>query len=155
GISLDGQGRLYVADTGNGRIRQLTFGPAPAPNGPKIDPNRIVNSASLSGPLPAGGWGTVFGQNFTGGTARSGTANDVSGSLLPTSLDGVGVTVNDVPAAVSYISQSQINFQVPTGLPTGGVAVKVTTPAGTSVAAGGYAQVSPALFNLTQVQAQT
>jgi uncharacterized protein (TIGR03437 family) len=44
---------------------------------------------------------------------------------LPITLDGVQVTVNGEPAPLYYVSYFQINFQIPTDIPTGTAIVQV------------------------------
>jgi uncharacterized protein (TIGR03437 family) len=64
------------------------------------------------------------------------------------SLDKVGVTIGGKPAAIEYVSPSQINAIAPADTPAGdSVPVKVTTSAGTSNAIGVKVQMfSPAFF---------
>jgi uncharacterized protein (TIGR03437 family) len=88
---------------------------------PSISAVEVVGGSRTS--LAPGQWAAIYGQNlansnrpwdnsdFTGGTAV--------GSPLPTSLDGVSVAVGGKSAAVYYISSSQIDFLVPSGLAPG------------------------------------
>jgi uncharacterized protein (TIGR03437 family) len=46
--------------------------------------------------------------------------------MLPTSLEGVSVTINGLPAYVEYISSTQINVLAPDDATTGPVQVQVT-----------------------------
>jgi len=85
----------------------------------------IVNAASLQAGVSPGAWMSIFGSNLAGST-RSWTGADFAGSQLPTKLDGVSVLVNGKPAAIGYISPTQLNVQVPdTGGVTGNVDVQV------------------------------
>lgn len=151
GLALDSQGRLYIADTDNNRIRMLTFGPAPSATSPLIADKGIVNSASLTAPVARGSWATVYGANFTSEPARGWTAEDFSGGILPTSLNGVSVSFNDRPAAILYIDAKQINVQVPDGLPSGEVTVKVTSAGGTAVSGVQHQAIAPGLFPLASI----
>jgi uncharacterized protein (TIGR03437 family) len=66
---------------------------------------------------------------------------------LPTSLDGVSVTINGKPAFVEYISPTQINVQAPSDTAVGVVDVVVTNNGAASVAATAQLQtVAPAFF---------
>ena len=70
---------------------------------------------------------------------------------LPTSLDGTSVTVNGRPAAVAYISPTQVNIQLPDDTAIGPVQVVVTTVAGGAGTpfTATYAQFAPGLFPAT------
>jgi uncharacterized protein (TIGR03118 family) len=50
----------------------------------------------------------------------------VTGSTLPTTVGGVGVTVNGEAAPVSFVSNTQINFLVPADIPPGPVRIQTT-----------------------------
>ena len=90
-----------------------------------------VNSASYYPGVTAGSLVTLYGSGFSTG-ARQGTASDIVSGRLPESLDGVSVKINNKPAAVSYVSPTQINVQAPGDLGTGAVQVAVTNDSGTS-----------------------
>jgi uncharacterized protein (TIGR03437 family) len=92
----------------------------------------VVDAASFSQPLVRGSWGTVFGSNLSSIT-RSWAGADFAGSAMPTSLNGTRVLVNGVLAPVSYISPTQVNFQVPIGAKLGTGFVQVVTTAGSSI----------------------
>jgi len=70
-----------------------------------------------------GSWALVKGTGLSNVT-RIWNLADFSGNNLPTSLSGVQLTVNNIPAAIYYIDSSQINFQVPSGV-TGQAAIQV------------------------------
>jgi uncharacterized protein (TIGR03437 family) len=80
----------------------------------------------LSGGLVPGSWAQVKGSNLSD-ISRSWAAADFAnlGNALPMDLSGVQVLVNGTVAAVSYISPTQINFQVPAGV-SGAASVQVT-----------------------------
>ena len=82
--------------------------------------------------LASGTWLEIYGTNLST-TSRGWAASDFSGSNAPTSLDGVSVTVDGVPAYVDYVSPGQVNVQAPDDPNTGaGVQVVVTNSAGQS-----------------------
>ncbi len=70
--------------------------------------NSVVNAASYQPAIASGGFVSIVGTGFTN-SSRSWASADFSGNNLPTSLDGVSVTINGKPAYVEYISPTQIN----------------------------------------------
>lgn len=70
-------------------------------------------------------WLAIFGSNLSAATASWSSANFVNGAL-PTSLDGVSVTIDGIPGYISYISPTQINVLAPDDAMTGPVNVQVT-----------------------------
>src|SRR5947209_1867428 len=68
--------------------------------------------------LSPGSWLQVFGSNLAS-TTRGWETRDFQGDRAPTSLDGVGVRVDGIPAPVAYVSPGQINFQAPASLVPG------------------------------------
>jgi uncharacterized protein (TIGR03437 family) len=64
--------------------------------------------------VPEGGIASLFGVNLASTTTAA------SSTPLPDALDGVSVTVNDIPAALYFVSSGQINVQIPwNALPAG------------------------------------
>ena len=74
---------------------------------------------------------TLQGENLSK-TTRSWNSSDFVNGSLPTSLDGVFVTVNGRPAYVTYVSTVQLNILTPADTATGPVQVQVTNSFGTS-----------------------
>jgi uncharacterized protein (TIGR03437 family) len=72
-------------------------------------------------------WVEILGSNLgpTGDTRTWGNSDFVGGQL-PTSLDGLSVTVNGVPAYVYYISPTQVNILTPPNAISGSVPVQVS-----------------------------
>jgi uncharacterized protein (TIGR03437 family) len=99
--------------------------PPPPPPAPTIDPNGVVTSFSEQSGAVASGWLEIHGSNLIPGAARDWTAADFA-SGTPTSLDGVAVTVNGLPAFVRHIGPSEIDVQSPSDPATGPVQVIVT-----------------------------
>jgi uncharacterized protein (TIGR03437 family) len=81
-----------------------------------------------------GSWIEIYGTNFAVGTQQWTGGDFSSGVFAPTRLGGASVTVGGRQAFVSYISPTQINVQVPTGVGTGSQQVVVSTPTGSSTA---------------------
>ncbi len=73
----------------------------------------------------------------------------ISGATLPTTVGGVGVTVNGEAAPVSYVSNMQINFLVPADIPPGPVQIQTTNNGLTSTAVSTTAQAAaPSFFTI-------
>jgi uncharacterized protein (TIGR03437 family) len=88
---------------------------------PTIAKNGIV-TASAFGAYAAvaapGSYVEIYGQ-YLAGTTRGWASSDFTGNQAPTSLDGVSVTLNGIPAYVNYVSPTQVNIQVPDNVPAG------------------------------------
>jgi uncharacterized protein (TIGR03437 family) len=109
----------------------------------------VADGATFTSPISSGGWLMIKGTNLArgSGAGRIWNGADFSGTRLPTSLDGVSVTVNGKSAYVYYASPTQINALVPTDPTTGNVNVQVTTAKGTSNVVSVSKQVtSPGVF---------
>jgi len=130
GIALDpSNGNLYIADSGNNVVRQLT------PTAPAVSAGGVI-SASAFGGLPAiapGGWIEIYGTNLSTDERQWGAA-DFQGAQAPNSLDGTSVTIGGQQAFVDFISGRQVNAQVPSNVATGSQTLTVKTPSGTTAA---------------------
>jgi uncharacterized protein (TIGR03437 family) len=72
-------------------------------------------------------WVEIQGSNLgPAGDIRIWGNSDFVGGQLPTSLDGLSVTVNGVPAYVYYISPTQVNILTPPNAISGTVPVQVS-----------------------------
>jgi uncharacterized protein (TIGR03437 family) len=98
---------------------------------PEILPFGVTSGADFRPGFSAGGWLTIRGRNLST-RSRTWTGSDFNGTKLPTSLDGVSVTVNGKPAFPYYISPTQLNVLAPADENTGPVSVVVTNAAGIS-----------------------
>ena len=138
-----GDVRFFVAANaanGNGqntgdRIYTANFTLSPAAAGgerPAISQGGVVDAFIRQPGLASGTWIEIYGQNLAP-TQRDWTgAPEFTEGRLPTTLNGVSVTVNNRPAAISFISSGQVNALIPADEATGDVAVVVTTAAGAS-----------------------
>ncbi len=98
---------------------------------PTISPGGVVNAASFLDGSASGAWLTIFGANLSV-TTRTWTAADFNGTSLPTSLDGVSVTINGKAAYVYYVSPNQVSVLAPVDSTTGPLLVQVVNSAGSS-----------------------
>jgi uncharacterized protein (TIGR03437 family) len=133
GIALAPNGTIYFVDSGNNRIRALV--PPPITALPSIKTGGVI-SASAFGALPAispGGWIEIYGSNLAVQT-NSWAGVNFTGPAAPTSLIGTSVTIGGAPAFIEYVSATQINAQVPSGVATGPQSLIVKTPAGSTAA---------------------
>jgi len=102
-----------------------------APAGPSISANGVINAASFQPGIVSNSWATILGTNLAPRTDD--WTNAIVNGRLPTSLDGVSVSVGGKAAVVYFISAGQLNMLVP-DLPAGPTTITVTTPAGASAA---------------------
>jgi uncharacterized protein (TIGR03437 family) len=92
-----------------------------------IAPGGIVNAAtSASAPVAPGSLVSIYGTNLAGSTGGAGS------TPLPTTLNGVTVTVNGATVPLVYVSPGQINFQLPFGAATGTATATVNSGCGAS-----------------------
>jgi uncharacterized protein (TIGR03437 family) len=110
---------------------------------PYIYPTGIVNAGSFvpfTAEFVPGEFISIFGANLATTTATDPT--------LPTSLAGVQVLVNGVPAAVRYVSPGQINAVFPLGDDAGIASIQVVNSLGTSNTVSNYVgQTQPGIFS--------
>lgn len=91
----------------------------------------VTNGLSFHPHIAGGAWISVFGAGFARRT-REWTIDDFAGTSLPLSLDNVRVSVNGRPAAIAYISPTQINALTPTEMDRGWARMQVETSEGSS-----------------------
>lgn len=104
----------------------------------------VVNTASSQAGFASGAWVTIYGTDLAPLTDT--WANSIVGGALPTTLDGVSVTIGGEAAYVQYISPTQINAVAPIVTP-GTSAIVVNGPNGASASASFLAQAEqPAFF---------
>jgi uncharacterized protein (TIGR03437 family) len=117
--SLSGFVTISVEGTlGNDSINIMVGSGAPAITG-------VTNAGSFQAGFAPATWVSIFGTGLAS-TTYTWQAADFTDGKLPTSLQGVSVTINGNPAYVEYISPTQINVLVPDNTTVGSVPVQVT-----------------------------
>ena len=118
------------------------FGPPPA-----FTADSVIGSAGFNlGPsapntaVSPGGLVSIFGTGLAAETLSA----DIT--ALPFDLGGTSVTVNGIPAALLFVSPTQINLLIPFETTGETAEIIVTTPAGTSSATVDVGQAQPGIF---------
>jgi uncharacterized protein (TIGR03437 family) len=153
-FALNAEGVFLQADVGpDGSVSPdhgLTFGvpiPELSGGGVFLSPFGILNAASFAPatyPISGGALVSLFGSGLAGATAE---ARSIP---LPTSLAGVTVTVNGIPAPLLFVSPGQINLQVPFALAGDTATVLVNNNGDRSLAISTpLAPSSPGVFTLS------
>ena len=124
GVALDASGNIYIADTENDVIRQLT------PTTPAIA--GVTNAAGYQQQISPGALASVFGTGLSNATYQSAAPYPTSLGASSLGGDGVSVKVNGQTAPVFFVSPTQINFQVPWGTAIGPANVTVSVAGGES-----------------------
>lgn len=98
---------------------------------PIIGPADIRSSASLAPVVTSGSLGIILGDATISplATQTSSAAQSANGSF-PYELSGVSVTIGGKAAQLIAVSPTQVNFYIPTGLPSGVVELLVTSQDG-------------------------
>jgi uncharacterized protein (TIGR03437 family) len=112
------------------------FGAAGTPVGLAPDPlttatptiTLVANAEGGVATISPNTWVEIKGSNLApAGDTRTWQTADFVNNQLPTSLDGVSVTVNGVPAYVYYISPTQVNILTPPNAISGSVPVQLSS----------------------------
>jgi len=93
--------------------------------------NSVVNAASLQPAIASGGFVSVVGTGF-GTATKSWSSASFPGLNLPTSIDGISVTINGKKGYVEYVSPTEVKVIAPDDDTIGQVSVQVRTPHGVS-----------------------
>ena len=105
----------------------------------------VLNAGSFQGAISTGAWISIFGTSLAS-TTRPWRSDEIVNGKLPVKLDGVGVSIGGVPAAVSYISPTQLNVQVPDTTSGTSIPIQVTSPGGSATYSSSIQTLAPALF---------
>ena len=115
---------------------------------PVINASGVVSGATFQPGIVAGSWVSILGRNLSVAT-RIWQGSDFSGNSLPTNLDGVQVNINGQPAAVYYISPTQLNVQAPASI-NGSVSVQVVrSGVSSNTVTANAVPTAPGLFTYT------
>ncbi len=118
-------GNVYIADSGNNVIREMT------PAAPAISAAITAGQFGAFSAAAPGSWIEIYGANLAAGVRLWASADfSNNGLTAPTALDGNSVTIGGQPAFVYYISGGQIDAQVPSNAGTGSQPLVVTNADG-------------------------
>jgi len=106
----------------------------------------IQNAASfIAGPIAPNTWVALKGNGLSATTG----AWQLTGSTLPTEVNRVGVTLNGTGVPVSFVSNTQVNFLVPSTVSTGPAQIETTNNGLTSTAVTANVDLlAPAFFTI-------
>jgi uncharacterized protein (TIGR03118 family) len=159
-IVIPGLWALYFGNGSSGGDKDtlyFTAGPGGQKHGvlgsisanPNVVSAAVTNAAQATGGIAGNTYITIKGTNLAATKRTWATADfGATGKALPTSLDGVTVTLNGTPAYVEYISPVQINLLTPVDLPSSGqVTVQISNNTLTSTTVNVTPQpVAPSFF---------
>jgi uncharacterized protein (TIGR03437 family) len=103
-----------------------------------IGSSTVQSAAAPSAAIAPDSIASIFGTNLTTQTLQA------SAPPYPTTLGGVTVNVQGIPAALTYVSPGQINFIVPPGTTAGTATIAVGSQTFTAT----IQPVAPALFSM-------
>jgi uncharacterized protein (TIGR03437 family) len=131
GVAASQAGNVYISDTQNYVIRLLVPDPDTGLK-PVIAAGGILNPQDFGGStaVAPGSWVEIHGANLALGTRTWSGAFD--GVNAPSLLGGTSVTMGGQPAVLSYVSETQVNAQVPSNVALGPQPVRVSTLSGSS-----------------------
>jgi uncharacterized protein (TIGR03437 family) len=110
-------------------------GPSAGGPPPSIQSGGVVTASAFGGfpNIAPGTWVEIYGVNLAG-SSREWAGTDFQGTTAPITLDGTSVTIGGAQAFVRFISPTQVNAQIPSGVAPGPQQMTVTTSIGTSAA---------------------
>jgi uncharacterized protein (TIGR03437 family) len=138
-----GNVRVYVAGNaanGNGtnlgdRVYTANYTLTPSAGGgggprPTFTAAGVADAWSFTTGVAPTTWTAIFGTNLAATTKTWDDA--IQGNRLPTTLEGVTVSINNRPATIHFVSPGQINVLPPLDIGTGDVSMVITTANGSS-----------------------
>ena len=144
-VAVDSSNNLYIASGGGVyKVAGLSSGSGTTPPAaPAISANGVVNGASFQPGVGANSWVTIKGTNLASQTDD--WSHSIVNGALPTSLDGVSVSMGGKPAYVYFISPGQLNVLAP-DVPAGPTTVTVTAGGASASFATAATAYGPAFF---------
>jgi uncharacterized protein (TIGR03437 family) len=143
GMLVDANNNLFVADTNNRQIRKIA--PATPPSISFTD--AVVPVWRGTSSFGSNMYVTLYGSNLASVTQA--WDQSFTGANAPTSLGGVTVTVNNIPAFIQYVSPTQININTPDDTATGPMNIVVKNEIGLSnTGVATRARLSPTLLSV-------
>jgi len=145
--------RMLATATGTaatGVTASITMGASfqvPAAAAPSVASGGVGNAVSGAAGVAPGAWISLYGSNLAT-AARAVAASDLTNNVLPTTLGGVSVRINNKPAFVQYVSAGQVNVLAPSDTARGSVAIAITNAAGTASATANMVEALPGLSTL-------
>ncbi len=111
-VTLDDAGNIWIADSGNNRIRKLTLGADVVTPPPPVQSIGVTNAASLlPGAIAPGEIISIFGSGI--GPQIGVGAQLATAQTLAMTIGDTQVLFNGTPGALLYAQARQINVQVP------------------------------------------
>jgi uncharacterized protein (TIGR03437 family) len=148
GTTFEGGTAICGESDGCGTLFSLSLGLTPP--GPAVNAGGVLNSASYTAAgVAPGSIVSIFGTDLAASTAAA------SAIPLPTGMSDVtSVTFNGIPAGLYFVSQNQINAQIPfnllPGQSSGTASIVVTRTSGESAPQNvTVVPVSPGIFTTT------
>ncbi|HEY2012827.1 MAG TPA: right-handed parallel beta-helix repeat-containing protein, partial [Bryobacteraceae bacterium] len=118
-----------------------------SPNGSEPVIASVSNAANGQPGVSPGTYVAIYGLNFAPPGFVDDWGKSVIGGKLPTTLDGVSVSIGGQPAYIQAVTEKQINVFTPNLVTGSPLSVTVTTTAGTSTPfTAAVRPVEPALF---------
>jgi uncharacterized protein (TIGR03437 family) len=148
GLAIDANDNLYISDTNNRSIRKI----AP-PTPPSISfTNAVVPVWRGTTDFGSNMYVTIYGSNLSSVTQA--WSDSFTNGTAPTTLGGVSVMVNNVPAFIQYVSPTQININTPDDTTTGTVNIVVKNEIGFSnTGTANRVRLSPTLLSVPNFSA--
>ena len=109
-----------------------------------IHKDGVVNAASYRSALTPGALASAFGVNLSGVTQDN--LFDAASHSFPTTVGGVSVSVDGHPAPLTYLSPTQVNFQVPWEVSSTSAPVQITNGAQSGPEPAALAAAAPSVF---------
>jgi uncharacterized protein (TIGR03437 family) len=116
-VAVDANGNVYVADSGNNRVRKLVTQGTPTPTITKIQ------GPSYAVKLSPGSLFSLYGDQFV----AAGVTQQASSAQWPISMAGVSISINGYLAPLYYVSRTQINGQIPFEVTTGAATLSIVS----------------------------